>query len=263
MAAIARGCRADAIIFGLIGERGRELNEFLQHELDAELVRKTIIVVATSDKTSMERARAGFVATAVAEAFRDRGAKVLLLVDSLTRFARAQREIGLAAGEPPARGGYTPSVYTMLPRLIERAGGTARGAITAMYTVLTEGDGTGDPIGEEARSLLDGHIVLSRKLAEQGHYPAIDVLPSISRIMGNVTRPEHRKGASGLRKLLSRYQDLEMLIRLGEFKPGADPLSDKAVSERDKHLNFLRQDTREPFSFEQCTKSLVEIGAVP
>jgi type III secretion protein N (ATPase) len=244
MASVARGCAADVIVFGLIGERGRELNEFLEHELDPELVRKTIIVCATSDRTSMERSRAAFAATAVAEAFRARGQRVLLLVDSLTRFARAQREIGLAAGEPPARGGFTPSVYTMLPRLIERAGATGEGAISAMYTVLVDGDNPSDPIGDEARSLLDGHIVLSRKLAEQGHYPAIDVLASISRIMGNVTSSEHRRAAGGLRRLLSRYQELEMLIRLGEFKPGHDPLSDRAVSQRPQHLDFLRQDTR-------------------
>jgi type III secretion protein N (ATPase) len=244
MASVARGSQADVIVFGLIGERGRELNEFLEHELDDELVRKTIIVCATSDRTSMERARAAFTATAVAEAFRDRGLRVLLLVDSLTRFARAQREIGLAAGEPPARGGFTPSVYTMLPRLIERAGRTSKGAISAMYTVLVDADNPSDPIGDEARSLLDGHIVLSRRLAEQGHYPAIDVLASISRTMGNVTASGHRRDAAAFRRMLSRYQELEMLIKLGEYKPGADALADRAVSQRSRHLEFLRQDTR-------------------
>lgn len=243
MAAIARGCKADVVIFGLIGERGRELNEFLEHELDPELVAKTIIVVATSDRTSMERSRAAFTATAVAEAFRARGLKVLLLVDSLTRFARAQREIGLAAGEPPARGGFTPSVYTMLPRLIERAGATNEGAITAMYTVLVDGDNSSDPIGDEAKSLLDGHIYLRSKLAEQGHYPAIDVLSSISRIMGNVVTREHRSAATQFRELLARYQEMELMIRLGEYKPGVDPLSDRAVNMRSEQMNFLRQNT--------------------
>lgn len=249
MSAIARGCPADVIVFGLIGERGRELNEFLEHELDETLVRKSIVVCATSDRTSMERARAAFTATAIAEAFRERGSNVLLLIDSLTRFARAQREIGLAAGEPPARGGFTPSVYTMLPRLIERAGVTPQGSITAMYTVLVDGEQAGDPIGDEAKSLLDGHIVLTRKLAEQGHYPAIDVLPSISRVMGNIVQSEHRRAASRFRELLARYQEMELLIRLGEYKTGADPVADRAVELRQEQLRFLRQDTRHISTF--------------
>lgn len=260
MAAVARGCAADVIVFGLIGERGRELNEFLEHELDPALVRKTIIVCATSDRTSMERARAAFTATAVAEGFRSRGQRVLLLVDSLTRFARAQREIGLAAGEPPARGGFTPSVYTMLPRLIERAGSTGEGSISAMYTVLVDADNPSDPIGDEARSLLDGHIVLARKLAEQGHFPAIDVLASISRTMGNVTESAHRSSAYGLRRLLSRYQELEMLIRLGEFRPGADALSDRCVEEREQHMSFLRQDTSQGAGFAETLERLAALG---
>jgi type III secretion protein N (ATPase) len=257
MAAIARGCNADAIVFGLVGERGRELNEFLQHELDETLVAKTVVVVATSDRTSMERARAPFTATAIAEALRARGKKVLLLVDSLTRFARAQREIGLAAGEPPARGGFTPSVYTMLPRLIERAGSTPEGSITAMYTVLVDGENPSDPIGDEAKSLLDGHIVLTRKLAEQGHYPAIDVLASISRVMSNVVTSEHRKAALSFRELLARYQEIELLIRLGEYKTGSDPIADRAVSMRQEQLNFLRQDTTTVGAFEQSVRQLM------
>lgn len=256
MAAIARGCDADAIVFGLIGERGRELNEFLQHELDAELVKKTIIVCATSDRTSMERSRAAFTATAIAEAFRERGQNVLLLVDSLTRFARAQREIGLAAGEPPARGGFTPSVYTMLPRLIERAGNTGAGSISAMYTVLVDGESSSDPIGDEAKSLLDGHILLTRKLAEQGHYPAIDVLGSISRVMSNVTTKDHRKVASHFRELLSRYQEMELLIRLGEYKTGTDPLADRAIKLRPEQMKFLRQDTQTQSAFKQTLETL-------
>jgi ATP synthase in type III secretion protein N len=260
MASIARGCEADVIVFGLIGERGRELNEFLQHELDEVLVKKTIIVCATSDKTSMERARAASTATAIAEGFREQGMKVLLLIDSLTRFARAQREIGLAAGEPPARGGYTPSVYTMLPRLIERAGTSPKGSITAMYTVLVEGENVSDPIGDEARSLLDGHIVLSRKLAEQNHYPAIDVLASVSRTMSNVADERHLKSASVLRTLMSRYQEMELLIRLGEYKPGADAVSDRAVQERPQHLEFLRQSRRDQDSYADCLAQLHQLG---
>lgn len=260
MAAIARGCEADVIVFGLIGERGRELNEFLQHELDADLVRKTIIVCATSDRTSMERARAAFTATAIAEAFRARGKQVLLLVDSLTRFARAQREIGLAAGEPPARGGFTPSVYTMLPRLIERAGNTPEGSITAMYTVLVDGESTSDPIGDEAKSLLDGHILLKRKLAEQGHYPAIDVLASISRTMANVASPAQLKAAAHFRELLARYDEIELLMRLGEYKSGADPVADRAVSMRAQQMAFLRQDTRAPGDFSATLKQLTALA---
>jgi type III secretion protein N (ATPase) len=259
MAAIARGCQAEAIVFGLIGERGRELNEFLEHELDAELIRKTVVVCATSDRTSMERSRAAFTATAIAEGFRDRGKKVLLLVDSLTRFARAQREIGLAAGEPPARGGFTPSVYTMLPRLIERAGATPQGAITAMYTVLVDGESSSDPIGDEAKSLLDGHILLTRKLAEQGHYPAIDVLASISRVMSNVTTREHRKSASRFRELMSRYQEMELLIRLGEYKSGSDPVADQAVRLRPEQLAFLRQDTSSSDDYDQTLSTMMEL----
>lgn len=256
LAAIARGADVDVIVFGLIGERGRELREFLEHELDENLVRKTILVCATSDKTSMERARAAFTATAIAEAFRDKGKKVLLLIDSLTRFARAQREIGLAAGEPPAKGGFPPSVYTMLPRLIERAGNSEQGSMTAIYTVLVEGDNIIDPIGEEARSLLDGHIILSRKLAEQGHFPAVDVLASISRTMANVIDEEHRTMANRLRALMARYKELELLIRLGEFKEGNDDLSDKAVQLNQKIIDFLRQDTRYPDSYNNAYDEL-------
>ncbi len=261
MAAIARGCEADAIVFGLIGERGRELNEFLQHELDAELVKKTIIVCATSDRTSMERARAAFTATAIAEGFRARGKHVLLLVDSLTRFARAQREIGLAAGEPPARGGFTPSVYTMLPRLVERAGSTPSGSITAMYTVLVDGESSSDPIGDEAKSLLDGHILLSKKLAEQGHYPAIDVLASISRTMGNVAAPQHARAAFRFRELMARYQEMELLIRLGEYRAGNDPVADRAVELRQQQIDFLRQDTRGQTPFAAAVAQLAELAA--
>lgn len=259
MAAIARGCAADAIVFGLIGERGRELNEFLDHELDPELVKKTIIVVATSDRTSMERSRAAFTATAIAESFRERGKKVLLLVDSLTRFARAQREIGLAAGEPPARGGFTPSVYTMLPRLIERAGNTPDGSITAMYTVLVDGDNSSDPIGDEAKSLLDGHILLRSKLAEQGHYPAIDVMSSISRVMGNVTTGEHRKAANHFRQLMARYQEMELLIRLGEYKTGTDALADRAIMMRPQQMDFLRQNTSKSSDFKTSIDTLMSL----
>jgi type III secretion protein N (ATPase) len=255
LAAIARGAQVDAIVFGLVGERGRELREFLEHELDEALVAKSVIVCATSDRTSMERARAAFTATAIAECLRDRGMRVLLLIDSLTRFARAQREIGLAAGEPPARGGFPPSVYTMLPRLSERCGNTATGSITGIYTVLVEGEET-DPIGEEVRSLLDGHIILSRKLGEKGHYPAVDPLASLSRIMRNVVHVQHYAASQQLRALLARYKELELLIRVGEFKPGQDPMSDLAVMREPRLMEFLRQDTRYPASAGETLRAL-------
>jgi len=233
-------------VFGLIGERGRELREFLDHELDDELRARAVLVCATSDRSSMERARAAFTATALAEGFRAEGRRVLLLIDSLTRFARAQREIGLAAGEPLGRGGLPPSVYSLLPRLVERAGLTQDGAITALYTVLIEQDSMNDPVADEVRSLLDGHIVLSRKLAERGHYPAIDVLASLSRTLANVAEAEHLRAGINLRRLLSAYDQIELMLRLGEYQAGADPLTDLAVESRGALDGFLRQDLREP-----------------
>ncbi|MCX4028144.1 FliI/YscN family ATPase [Endozoicomonas sp. SM1973] len=256
LASLARSADADVIIFALIGERGRELREFLEHELDDEILSRSIVICATSDRTSMERSRAAFTATAIAEGLRDQGKRVLLLLDSLTRFARAQREIGLAAGEPPARGGFPPSVYTMLPRLIERAGKTNKGSITAIYTILIEKDSMSDPIADEARSLLDGHIVLSRQLAEKGHYPAVDVLGSLSRVMNNIVEPTHSKLAIEARQLLNRYGELEMLIRLGEYQPGSDNISDKAVGFYPKINEFLQQDTRDVYSLEYSTSQL-------
>ena len=262
LAELARNMPCDVIVFGLIGERGRELREFLDHELDEELRERSILVCSTSDRTSMERSRAASTATAIAEGFRSQGKKVLLLIDSLTRFARAQREIGLAAGEPPGRGGFPPSVYTMLPRLVERAGKIEGGSITALYTVLIEGDVmSGDPVADEVRSLLDGHIVLSRKLAEKNHYPAIDVLGSISRTMTNVTIPEHIKAAGKLRNLMAAYKDVEMLIRLGEYEKGNDPLTDAAV-DLQPHINqFLRQSMREPTAYQDTLRFIHQLTA--
>ena len=261
LAEIARNVDCDVIVFGLIGERGRELREFLDHELDAGLRAKTVLVCATSDRSSMERARAAFTATALAEGFRRQGQRVLLLIDSLTRFARAQREIGLAAGEPLGRGGLPPSVYSMLPRLVERAGLTQEGAITAIYTVLIEQDSMGDPLADEVRSLLDGHIVLSRKLAERGHYPAIDVLGSLSRILGNVTAPRHVQDTTALRRLLSAHQQIELMLKLGEYQPGNDPLTDRAVDSRQQVEAFLRQDLRNPAAFDVTLEQLRELTA--
>lgn len=256
---LARGCNADVIVFALIGERGRELKEFLEHELDDELKSRTIMICATSDKSSMERSRSAFTATAIAEALRDQGKKVLLLVDSLTRFARAQREIGLANGEPPAKGGFPPSVYTMLPKLIERAGLTSKGSVTAVYTILVEGEANSDPIAEEAKSLLDGHIYLSRKLAEANHYPAVDVLRSLSRIMSNVVDTQHLKPSGQLRSLMATYEDVELLIRLGEYKEGTDEQVDRAVKAHSAIKKFCQQGTRDQAKIDETLRQMMEL----
>jgi len=261
LAEIARNVECDVIVFGLIGERGRELREFLDHELDDQLRAKAVLVCATSDRSSMERARAAFTATALAEGFRRKGKRVLLLIDSLTRFARAQREIGLAAGEPLGRGGLPPSVYSLLPRLVERAGLTREGVITAIYTVLIEQDSMSDPVADEVRSLLDGHIVLSRKLAERGHYPAVDVLASLSRILSNVADPEHLRAGTALRRLLSAYQQIELMLKLGEYQAGNDALTDLAVESRQAVDDFLRQDLREPAPLLATLDQLAELTA--
>ena len=261
LAEIARNVECDVIVFGLIGERGRELREFLDHELDDQLRAKAVLVCATSDRSSMERARAAFTATALAEGFRRKGQRVLLLIDSLTRFARAQREIGLAAGEPLGRGGLPPSVYSLLPRLVERAGVTREGVITAIYTVLIEQDSMSDPVADEVRSLLDGHIVLSRKLAERGHYPAVDILASLSRILSNVAEPAHIQAGTALRRLLSAYQQIELMLKLGEYQAGNDALTDRAVESRQAVDSFLRQDLREPSPLASTLEQLTELTA--
>jgi type III secretion protein N (ATPase) len=259
MAAIARGSDIDVVVLALIGERGREVREFTEHEFSPELMSKTIVVCATSDRTSIERVRAAFTATTIAEGLRDRGMRVLLMVDSLTRLARAQREIGLAAGEPPARAGFPPSVYALLPRLIERAGNTGKGSITAVYTVLLDGEIRADPISEESVSLLDGHIVLARKLADKGHYPAIDVLASISRIMSNIVERQQMSAAMRVRDVLSQYRDIELLLRLGEYKAGLDPEMDRVIAQYPKVIQLLRQDTRTSAAPAESLKQLMNI----
>jgi len=258
LAEIARNTPCDVIVFGLIGERGRELGEFLQHELDEDLRARTVMVCATLDRSSMERARAAFTATAIAEAFRDKGQSVLLILDSLTRFARAQREIGLALGEPPGRGGLPPSVYTLLPGLLERVGKTSKGAITALYSVLMEADSTNDPVADEVRSLIDGHIILNRKLAEKGHFPAIDVLQSLSRTMPNVVTTEHMGFSRQFRLLMAAYQEVEMLIRLGEYQEGHDLLTDVAVKSQPALNAFLQQANHQPEPFIHTLSKLEE-----
>ncbi|WP_247712056.1 FliI/YscN family ATPase [Qipengyuania qiaonensis] len=241
LAMLARHAEADAFVIALIGERGREVREFIEDALGEEGLAKAVVVVATSDRPAKQRVHAAEVATAIAEGLREDGRHVVLMMDSITRYARAQREIGLAAGEPPVRRGYPPSLFAELPVLFERAGTNARGAITAIYTVLLE-DEEGDPVGEEVRSLLDGHIHLNRKLAGAGHYPAIDVNASLSRLVGRIAPPEIRAAGAGLRRALARLADIELLVQMGEYSPGQDPLADAALGARGTIEDFLRQD---------------------
>ena len=242
LGAIARGASADVVVVALVGERGREVGEFLEQSLGEAGRRRSVVVVATSDAPPVERLRAAQVATAVAEHFRDLGKNVLLLVDSITRFARAQREIGLAAGEPPARRGYPPSVFTQLPRLLERSGQGEKGSITAIYTVLVEGSDMDEPIADEVRGILDGHIVLDRRLAARGHYPAIDVLSSLSRVMPNVTAKPQQAAAQRARALLAAYEEKRDLIALGAYSKGSDARLDQAIAAAPDLERFLCQD---------------------
>lgn len=256
---LVKGAAVDVTVIALIGERGREVREFIEHELGEEGRRKAVIVCATSDKSSMERAKAAYVATAIAEYFRDQGKKVLFLMDSVTRFARAQREIGLAAGEPPTRRGYPPSVFATLPKLMERVGMNDKGSITALYTVLVEGDDMTEPIADETRSILDGHIILSRALAASNHYPAIDVLASASRVQNNVIAPEHKKAAGRMRELMAKYTDVELLVKIGEYKQGSDKLADEAIAKIEDIRSFLKQGTKERVALEETVARLGEI----
>ena len=241
LASIIRNTSADVSVLALIGERGREVREFIEKDLGPEGLKRAVIVCATSDRSSMERLKAAYVATSIAEFFRDKGKKVLLMMDSVTRFGRAQREIGLAAGEPPTRRGFPPSVFSELPKLMERAGNSARGSITALYTVLVEGDDMTEPIADETRSILDGHIILSRKLAALNHYPAIDVLASISRCMSAIVPDDHKAAAAKLREILAKYQEVELLLRIGEYKKGSDASTDEAIAKIDRVNAFLKQ----------------------
>lgn len=256
---LVKGAEVDVTVLALIGERGRELREFIEHDLGPEGVKKSVIIVATSDKSSMERSKAAYTATAVAEYFRDRGKRVLLLMDSVTRFARAQREIGLAAGEPPTRRGFPPSVFATLPKLMERAGMSDTGSITALYTVLVEGDDMTEPVADETRSILDGHIILSRKLAAANHYPAIDVLASASRVMNAIVSEEHLAAAGRLRELLAKFEEIELLVKVGEYQPGSDALADEALDKIHALRAFLRQRTDEFFSYEDTLAQLQQV----
>lgn len=235
----------DRCVIALIGERGREVREFVEHNLGDEGMARAVLVIATSDRPAIEQVKAAYSATAIAEYFRDRGERVLLLMDSLTRFARAQRQIGLSSGEPPTRRGFPPSVFEKLPSLLERGGLTPKGSITALYTVLVEGDDMNEPVADEVRSLLDGHIVLSRKLAASGHYPAIDVLASASRVINAIVDTEHTDAVLKLRGLMSKYAEIELLVRIGEYVRGTDPLADEAVERKSAIDAFLQQRTEE------------------
>jgi len=257
LGAIARGADADVVVVALVGERGREVGEFLERSLGEDGRRKSVVVVATSDVAALERLRAAQVATAYAEHFRDRGERVLLLVDSVTRFARAQREVGLAAGEPPARRGYPPSVFAMLPRLLERSGQGPRGSITAIYTVLVEGGDMDEPIADEVRGVLDGHVVLDRATAARGRYPAVDVTVSLSRVMDGIVAEEHREGARRLRALLATYEAKRDLVTLGAYAKGSDKDLDEALARLPRIEAFLRQDAGERSAFDATVGALL------
>ena len=259
LAAMARNGAADVNVIALIGERNREVRAFLEETLDADGLRRSVVIAATSDRPAPVRVRAAFLAATVADWFREQGRAVLLIMDSATRLAMAQREIGLAAGEPPSQKGYTPSVFQLLPRLFERAGNFAKGSVTGFYTVLVEGDDMNEPIADAVRSLLDGHIVLSRELAHRNHYPAIDVLQSVSRLQDAVAVEGQLTQAGRLREALAEYRQSEDLVRLGAYVAGSNPKLDAAIRSREELLRFLRQDLREPQPF---AKTLGELETV-
>ncbi|MDN3508114.1 MAG: FliI/YscN family ATPase, partial [Simkaniaceae bacterium] len=253
---IARNAVADVNVIALIGERGRELREFIINDLGEEGLARSVVVVSTSDQAAQLRLNAAYVGTAIAEYFREQGKSVILMMDSVTRFARALREIGLAAGEPPARAGYTPSVFATLPRLLERSGNSERGSITAFYTILVAGDDMNVPVADEVRSILDGHIILSSELARQYHYPAIDILGSISRILGHITDEDHRLLIGKVREVLANYKKNELLIRIGEYKPGSDKDADFAIKYIDRVNRFLKQKVDEKCSYKETLEQL-------
>jgi type III secretion protein N (ATPase) len=259
MGQIARQTDADVNVIALVGERGREVVDFLEEALGPEGRARSVVVCATSDAPSLVRLKAAFVATAIAEYFREQGRRVLFMLDSVTRVARAQREIGLAAGEPPARQGYPPSVFALLPRLLERTGNDARGSITALYTVLVAGGDMEEPIADEVRGILDGHVILSREIAARDQWPAVDVLPSLSRLMSVVADPEHRAAAARLRELLAAYERQRDLILLGAYQRGSDPITDEAVARLPAIGAFLRQRTDERAPFDETRARLLKL----
>lgn len=253
---IARNAVADVNVISLIGERGRELREFLINDLGEEGMKRSVIIVSTSDQAAQMRINAAYVGTAIAEYYRNQGKSVILMMDSVTRFARALREIGLAAGEPPARAGYTPSVFAVLPRLLERSGNSEKGSITAFYTILVAGDDLNEPVADEVRSILDGHIILSSDLARQFHYPAIDILASVSRVLPQIVDRPHLELIGKLREVLANYKKNELLIRIGEYKPGSDKNADFALKYIDKVNRFLKQQVEEKCSMEETLRQL-------
>ncbi len=256
---MARYAQADVIVLGLVGERGRELNDFIERDLGPDGLAKSVIVVSTSDEPAIKRCLSCYTATAIAEYFRDQGKNVLLLMDSLTRFAQAKREVGLAAGEPAAARGYPPSVFASMAPLLERAGRTPEGSITAFYTVLVEGDDENEPVADTVRGLLDGHIWLSRKLAQAGHYPAIDILKSVSRLANELVDSRHRRAAQVFRQLLAAYSDHEDLISIGAYKTGANPLVDDAIRLRETMTRFLTQNVDDSYSYSAAKDELIKI----
>lgn len=259
MGMIARNTSADINVIALIGERGREVKEFIEKDLGEEGLKRSVLVIATSDQPALVRLKAAEVATSIAEYFRENGKDVLLLMDSLTRYSMAQREIGLAIGEPPVSRGYTPSVFSIMPKLLERAGNSDKGSITGLYTVLVDGDDLTEPITDTARGILDGHIVLSRKLANKNHYPAIDVLSSVSRVMSDIVTKEHKQKAFEIKKLLGVYTDAEDLINVGAYVKGANADIDLAIDKHSSIIEFLTQSTDEKFSLEQVYDSMNSI----
>lgn len=260
LAMMAKNTSADINVIALIGERGREVREFVEQTMGAEGMKRSVVVVATSEQPSLVKIKAAFVACAIAEYFRDKGKDVLFMLDSVTRIALAQREVGLAVGEPPATRGYTPSVFALMPKFLERAGSNEFGTITGLYTVLVEGDDFNEPVSDTARSILDGHIMLSRSLAHKNHYPAIDVLQSISRVMNNVVTPEHKEAAGKIRSLLASYAKNEDLINIGAYQKGSDPMTDKAISLIERINNYLTQATDEKTSYEVSVNELIKLA---
>ena len=259
MGQIARQVKADLVVVALIGERGREVLEFVEDSLGEEGLKRSVVVCATSDQPSLVRLRAGFVATSIAEYFRDRGGNVLFMLDTVTRLARAQREVGLAVGEPPARQGYPPSVFSMLPRMLERTGNSDKGICSAIYTVLVAGGDMEEPIADEVRGILDGHFIMDRALGERNHWPALGVLPSLSRVMSQIATPEHKAAAGKLRETLAQYEKQRDLITLGAYQYGTDPKTDYAIDKIDAIEAFLKQRTDESSSFDDTVQQLIAL----
>lgn len=262
LAMMAKNTDADVNVIALIGERGREVREFIEHTLGTEGMKRSVVICATSDQPSLVKIKAAFVAAAVAEFFRDKGKNVLFMLDSVTRIAMAQREVGLAVGEPPATRGYTPSVFALMPKLLERAGCAKVGTITGLYTVLVDGDDFNEPISDTVRSILDGHIMLSRSLAHKNHYPAIDVLESVSRVMPNIVSKEHKQAAAFIRNLLASYRKNEDLINIGAYAKGSDPSTDRAIALMDKINAFLLQEVNDKASYDITIQELCRLAGV-